>query len=184
MLTETDAAFDPDFNPVVADPLHPTNDQQLGLIAAFLNPLAFEASGPTPEAASSAIVRGLTRQTGNEIDEFVTEALRNNLVGLPLDLAALNLARGRDTGIPSLNAARRDFYNQTGDTWEKPYTSWADFVQHIKHPESLINFIAAYGVHSALLSADVDTLAEKRAVATALVLGGSAVIDAGKPTEH
>ena len=30
-------------------------------------------------------------QVGNEIDEFVTEALRNNLVGLPLDLAALNI---------------------------------------------------------------------------------------------
>jgi hypothetical protein len=52
-------------------------------------------------------------------------------------------------------------------------------VQHIKHPESLINFIAAYGTHSALLAADVNTLAEKRAVATALVLGGSATINAG-----
>ena len=51
-------------------------------------------------------MRGLTRQVGNEIDEFVTEALRNNLLGLPLDLAALNIARGRDTGIPSLNDAR------------------------------------------------------------------------------
>ena len=48
----------------------------------------------------------MTRTVGNEIDEFVTEALRNNLLGLPLDLAALNIARGRDTGIPSLNAAR------------------------------------------------------------------------------
>ena len=102
MLTETVDRFDPNFNPVVADPLHPTNDQQLGLIAAFLNPLAFAASGPTPEQATGAIVRGVTRTVGNEIDEFVTEALRNNLVGLPLDLAVLNLARGRDTGIPSL----------------------------------------------------------------------------------
>ena len=36
----------------------------------------------------------------------------------------------------------------TGDSQLKPYTSWADFVQHLKHPESLINFIAAYGTHS------------------------------------
>ena len=179
MLTETVDRFDPNFDPVVTNPLNPTNDQQLGLIAAFLNPLAYAASGPTPEEATSAIVRGITRTVGNEIDEFVTEALRNNLLGTPLDLAVLNLARGRDTGIPSLNEARRDFYDQTADSWVKPYTSWADFVQHIKHPESLINFIAAYGVHSALLAADVDTLAEKRAVATALVLGGSATINAG-----
>ena len=185
MLTETVDRFDPNFNPVTADPLHPTNDDQLGLIAAFLNPLAFAASGPTPEEAVGAIVRGVTRTVGNEIDEFVTEALRNNLVGLPLDLAVLNLARGRDTGIPSLNEARREFYaatinNDVGDANMKPYTSWVDFVQHLKHPESLINFIAAYGTHcGARLAADVDTLVEKRAVAAALVLGGSAVINAG-----
>ena len=152
MLTETVDRFDPNFIPVTADPLHPTNDDQLGLIAAFLNPLAFAASGPTPEEAVGAIVRGVTRTVGNEIDEFVTEALRNNLVGLPLDLAVLNLARGRDTGIPSLNAARREFYaatinNDVGDANMKPYTSWVDFVQHLKHPELLINFIAAYGTH-------------------------------------
>ena len=41
----------------------------------------------------------------------------------------------------------------------------------------MINFIAAYGTHTELLAADVDTLAEKRAVATALVLGGSAIIN-------
>ena len=86
MLTETVDRFDPNFNPVTADPLHPTNTDQLGLIAAFLNPLAFAASGPTPTEAVGAIVRGVTRTVGNEIDEFVTEALRNNLVGLPLDL--------------------------------------------------------------------------------------------------
>ena len=56
---------------------------------------------------AGSIIRGMTRQAGNEIDEFVTSALRNNLLGLPLDLATINLARGRDTGVPSLNAARR-----------------------------------------------------------------------------
>jgi hypothetical protein len=79
-------------------------------------------------------VRGVTRQAGNEIDEFVTEALRNNLLGLPLDLPAINIARGRDVDIPSLNALRRDIYGQTGDTQLKPYTSWVDLVQHLKHP--------------------------------------------------
>ena len=99
MLTETVDRFDANFN-VIGDASDP--DQQLGLIAAFLNPLAYAASGPTPEDATSAIVRGVTRQVGNEIDEFVTEALRNNLLGLPLDLPAINIARGRDVGIPSL----------------------------------------------------------------------------------
>ena len=39
------------------------------------------------EVATGAIIRGMSRQVGNEIDEFVVEALRNNLLGLPLDLA-------------------------------------------------------------------------------------------------
>ncbi len=70
MLTEQFDRLDPAFN-----------SSEIGLIAAFLNPLAFAASGPTPEEATGAIVRGLTRQVGNEIDEFVTEAVRNNLLG-------------------------------------------------------------------------------------------------------
>ena len=37
---------------------------------------------------------------------------------------------------------------------------------------SVVNFIAAYGTHAALIAADVDTAVEKRAVATALVTGG------------
>jgi len=159
MLTETIDRLDANFV-----------SSEIGLIEAFLNPLEFAASGPTPDQAAGAIVRGLTRQVGNAIDEFVTEALRNNLLGLPLDLAAINLARGRDTGVPSLNAARRDFYQKTGDSQLRPYTSWADFVQHLKHPESLINFIAAYGTHGSVTSK--STLEGKREAATLLVLGG------------
>ncbi|WP_324730757.1 peroxidase family protein [Pseudomonas paeninsulae] len=173
MLTETIDRLDPNFV-----------SSEIGLIAAFLNPLAFADSGPSPDEAAGAIARGLTRQVGNQIDEFVTEALRSNLVGLPLDLAAINIARGRDTGIPSFNAARREFYNMTGDSQLKPYTSWVDLLQNLRHPESLINFIAAYGTHAELLAADVNTLAEMRAVATALVLGGTAVINAGTVDER
>ena len=45
----------------------------------------------------------MSKQAGSEIDEFVTGALRNNLLGLPLDLATLNIVRGRDTGTATLN---------------------------------------------------------------------------------
>ncbi len=100
MLTETIDRFDPSFN---AD--------HIGLIEGFLNPIAvreqWQHHGVDADIAAGAIIRGMTRQVGNEIDEFVTSALRNNLLGLPLDLATINLARGRDTGVPSLNEARR-----------------------------------------------------------------------------
>ncbi|WP_439888876.1 peroxidase family protein [Pseudomonas sp. MBLB4123] len=174
MLLETVDRLDPNFA-----------SSEIGLIQAFLNPLEFDQNGTlTPEQAAGAIARGVTRQAGNEIDNFVTEALRNNLLGLPLDLAAINITRARDTGTPSLNAARRDFWENTGDSQLAPYTSWFDFSLSMRHPSSLVNFIAAYGTHAELLAADVDTLAEKRAVAAALVLGGSAVINAGELDER
>ncbi|WP_281705074.1 peroxidase family protein [Aeromonas taiwanensis] len=169
MLTEQIDVLDPQFQQVFVS--EEGDPAPIGLIQAFLNPLAFASIDQDADVAAGAIIRGITRQVGNEIDEFVTEALRNNLLGLPLDLAAINLARGRDTGIPSLNTARTQLYEATGDSALAPYTSWADFVQHIKYPESLINFIAAYGTHSTITSA--STLDEKRAAATLLVFGGT-----------
>ncbi|MBV1796394.1 hypothetical protein KSF81_04620 [Siccirubricoccus sp. G192] len=113
----------------------------------------------------------MSRQVGNEIDEFVTPALRSNLLGLPLDLAAINIARGRDAGMPSLNAARETFFEATNDTQLKPYESWVDFAMNLKNPASIINFIAAYGTHATIAGA--TTLDGKRAAATNLVLGGT-----------
>ena len=147
------------------------NGEHIGLIEAFLNPVEFDQDGAVSAAeAAGQIIRGMTRQAGNEIDEFLTEALRNNLVGLPLDLGALNIARGRDTGVPSLNHAREQFYEMTGDSRLTPYTSWIDFATHIKNPLSIVNFIAAYGTHDTITAA--VTLEEKRDAAMLLVTGG------------
>ena len=87
----------------------------IGLIDAFLNPLEFAAHGAN---ATGEIVLGSINQVANEIDEFVTGALRNNLLGLPLDLAAINIARGRDTGVAPLNLVRNQIFTElnTGGT--------------------------------------------------------------------
>jgi Ca2+-binding RTX toxin-like protein len=153
----------------------------IGLIPAFLNPLAFD-DGPggstlTPEQAAGGVVRGMTRQVGNELDEFITGALRNNLVGLPLDLATINIARGRDTGVPSLNAARRTFFSQTSNSALRPYDDWNDFKLGIRNPSSLVNFVAAYGQHPTIEAA--ANVADKRAAATLIVDGG-----AGAPADR
>lgn len=159
--------------------LNQTVDQQnadgsvtnMELFDAFLNPLAFGSDTVDHREAAAAIVRGMTMQVGNEIDEFVTDVLRNQLVGIPLDLAALNIARGRDTGMPTLNQAREQFQDMaTGDTLLRPYTSWTDFALNMRNPESVINFIAAYGTH-ATVSAET-TIEGKRDAAMALVFGG------------
>ena len=167
LLRETVDRIDADGNVVDAD-VAVAGDQQLSLIDAFLNPLAYAERGVDGDAAAE-IVRGATREVANSVDEFVTGALRNNLLGLPLDLATINLARGRDTGVAPLNSVREQFYAATGDADLKPYASWAEFGSGIKHPESLVNFIAAYGVHPLL--ADAATVAEKRAAAVTLVYG-------------
>ena len=130
---------------------------------------------PLPLARFAA---GMARQQGNQIDEFVTEALRNNLVGLPLDLGALNIARGRETGVPAFNLARAQFFEMTGEARLKPYESWADFGAHLENPASIVNFIAAYGTHSTITSA--TTAAAKRQAAMDLVFGGGAVDNADR----
>lgn len=170
MLTETVDLMDVDGNLTEA-----------GLIEAFLNPLGFHQSvnedgeipGGSPalnaSEAAGAIARGMTRQVGSEIDEFVTGALRNNLLGLPLDLAAINIARGRDTGVPTLNDARAEFFAGTGDTKLKPYDSWFDFAIHLKNEMSIVNFIAAYGQHDTITTA--TSIEMKRAASWTLVTG-------------
>ncbi len=98
----------------------------MDLFTAFLNPTAYAPGEITAEEGAGAVIRGMTGQVGNEIDEFVTDVLRNHLVGIPLDLAALNIARGRETGIPSLNAARAQFKEiANGDTQLDPYKNWS-----------------------------------------------------------
>ena len=143
----------------------------MGLIESFLNPVAFDNNHTiTASQAAGAIVRGMTIERGNEIDEFVVNALRNNLLGLPLDLAAINIARGRDTNMPSLNEARTQLFGASGSTFLTPYNSWVEFAANLKNPASVINFIAAYGKHTSITSA--TTLEAKRAAASALVFGG------------
>ena len=65
----------------------------IDLLDVFLNPPAFSDGGPalrtdlTAAQAAGSLFRGLTTQVANEIDTFVNSALRNNVFGLPLDLA-------------------------------------------------------------------------------------------------
>ncbi|TBN41999.1 heme peroxidase [Paracoccus subflavus] len=163
MLTDTVDRLGADLLPVNSDA------EQMTLIEAFLNPEAFTGSGADLAQAQAAFIRGLTSDVGSEIDEFVVPALRSNLLGLPLDLAALNIARARETGVPSLNEARTQLYNDFALPDLKPYASWTEFTQHLKNPFSIANFIAAYGNHAAIASA--TTLTDKREAATLLLFG-------------
>ena len=148
-------------------------NNDISLLTGFLNPASYYdggAAGPlTSQEAAGSIIMGLSDQSGNEIDEFVADTLRNNLLGLPIDLPSLNMARARSEGVPSLNNVRKQVFAATNDSQMTPYTNWVDFSLSLKHPESLVNFVAAYGKHPTILAQ--TTLVGKRAAADQLVNG-------------
>jgi Ca2+-binding RTX toxin-like protein len=142
----------------------------ISLFDGFLNPAAYNDNGRlNSRDAAGAILMGLSDQTGNEIDEFVADTLRNRLLGLPLDLPSINMARARSELVPSLNNFRKQVFAKTNDGQLKPYSNWIDFDQALKHHVSLVNFVAAYGRHPSILNA--TTLAAKRAAADQIVNG-------------
>ena len=142
----------------------------ISLFDGFLNPAAYNDGGRLNSTlAASSILMGLSDQTGNEIDEFVSDTMRNRLLGLPLDLPSINMARARSEGVPSLNNFRKQVFGLTNDGQLRPYTHWIDFDQFLKHHVSLINFIAAYGKHPTIVGA--TTLAGKRAAADQIING-------------
>lgn len=77
----------------------------LSLADAFFDPNIVETDG------IDNLLRGLASQRCQELDTKVVDAVRNFLFGPPgsggLDLAALNIQRGRDHGLPSYNEVRK-----------------------------------------------------------------------------
>ncbi len=81
--------------------------EALALREAFFNPAQFGETG------IDAILRGFASQEAQAMDTEIVDSLRNFVMDGPrsprLDLAALNIERGRDHGLPTLNDARRAF---------------------------------------------------------------------------
>jgi Ca2+-binding RTX toxin-like protein len=122
-------------------------DVDRGLIDAFLSPQSYK-----PGVTAGLLADGSTAQVGNRIDEKVTDALRDNLLGQPLDLATLNLVRGRDAGLPTLNEMRASIQAIAPLALQptlNPYTSWSSFRDNLKGTAAdqiatVKNFIMAY----------------------------------------
>ena len=76
----------------------------LQLRDAFFQPQRVAEAGVDP------ILRGLATQTAQAVDPLIVDDVRNFLFGAPgsggLDLASLNLQRGRDHGLPGYNDMR------------------------------------------------------------------------------
>ena len=87
-------------------------DANTSLMGNFFNNTLIQTYGIGP------IFRGLAAQTEEEIDLAIVDNLRSFLFQIPgappmgLDLAALNIQRGRDHGLPDYNTFRHHFLGQ------------------------------------------------------------------------
>ncbi len=106
--------------------------KDMPLFAAFLAPDQMDKFG-----GAKGIVGGMISTLHQEIDTQMVTTLRNQLVGRPLDLASLNIARGRDLGLPTLNEMRE----MAG---LKRYASWAEFGANLRYAEDLAKFKSIY----------------------------------------
>ena len=80
----------------------------LDLRDGFFNPLIIKDEG-----GIEPFFRGLAAQEHQMVDPLIMDDIRNFLFGPPgaggLDLLSVNIARGRERGLPDYNTIREDF---------------------------------------------------------------------------
>jgi hypothetical protein len=73
------------------------------------------------EGGIEPLLRGLSSQVHEDVDVFIIDDVRNMLFGPPgsdgLDLATLNIQRGRDHGLPSYNETRMSYGLAPAQSW-------------------------------------------------------------------
>ncbi|MCR9253036.1 MAG: peroxidase family protein [bacterium] len=99
----------------------------------------FNADKIVLEGGVDPILKGMSHQIQQDFDPFVVGSLRNFLFGNPssngLDLAVLNIERGRERGVPRFNDLRRSL-------GLVPYSSFIDLAGN---EETATNLSSVYG---------------------------------------
>ena len=103
---------------LLEDDCSDVNGGSISLLEGFFNPAVVQELGLDP------ILKGLSVQTQNQVDLKITDNLRNFLFGDPnsgqsfgLDLASLNIQRGRDHGLPDYNSVRKVYTGKEARNW-------------------------------------------------------------------
>ena len=105
--------------------------EDVPLFDLFLNPIQFTQLG------ADNIASGMFTSLQQEIDAQIVTTVRDNLLGRPLDLGSLNIGRGRDTGLPTLNDMRES-------VGLSKYSDWDSFANNLRDPSQIDDFKAAY----------------------------------------
>ena len=99
--------------PVINSECEPVGSGSIALLDGFFNPSVVVDYGIAP------LLQGLASQTQQKVDAQIVDNLRNFLFPVPgspdpfgLDLASLNIQRGRDHGLPDYNSVRAFYTNQ------------------------------------------------------------------------
>lgn len=102
------------------DNCNPIDGGTLGLLEAFFNPDIVRNYGIDP------IMKGLAVKPQQEIDLNIIDGLRNFLFSPPgspvpigLDLASLNIQRGRDHGLPDYNYVRKHYLGTSAQNFSE-----------------------------------------------------------------
>ena len=89
------------------------NGEEIGAGHLALKDAFFDPTRITGEGGIDPVLRGLAGQTSQNLDVRLVDGVRNFLFGPPgaggLDLASLNIQRGRDHGLASYNDTREAY---------------------------------------------------------------------------
>ncbi len=94
--------------------------KQVSLDDVFFNP------NFTKQEGIGAILSGQSEQTSEKVDNKIVDGLRNRLFGPPgsgapgLDLASLNIQRGRDRNLPTYNEMRKELGMRKIESFDDP----------------------------------------------------------------
>jgi hypothetical protein len=117
-----------------SNPLH----EEVELAEVFFNPTLLIEQGADP------ILKYLATDNTQEVDTKLIGSLRNFLFGPPgaggLDLASLNIQRGRDHGLADYNSARKAYGLAPVTTWSQ-ITSNVDLQNKLKNLYGNVNNI-------------------------------------------
>ena len=135
----------------------PAGDTIVSLIEAFFNPSIIREYG------IDYFLRGLAIETQYEIDPYIVDELRDFLFSSPnapvvagLDLAAANIQRGRDHGLPDYNTVREYFTGAAAD----------DFTDISTNPTISASLVEAYNGDIDDIDAWVGLICEDRVAGT------------------